>query len=92
MILPGSRVLVFDPRLFIDDIATPLNITMQPATVIQRYSKIVKDYSNVEYDDYGHQIGEIIYHKYDDIIDVIFDYDMHRSNCHFLTTVKELEK
>lgn len=36
-IMPGSRVKVFDHRLFIDDVRTPLGYTMRKATVISRY-------------------------------------------------------
>lgn len=35
---PGDRCKVFDPRLFVDDKKTPLSKTMQPATVLKRYS------------------------------------------------------
>ena len=31
---PGDRVKVFDMLLFVDDVTTPLSLTMQPATVI----------------------------------------------------------
>lgn len=36
-IVHGSRVMVFDHRLFVDDRSTPLTVTMQPATVTCRY-------------------------------------------------------
>ena len=36
---PGTRVLVFDPSLFIDDVKTPLSTTMKPATVLRWYGK-----------------------------------------------------
>ena len=35
---PGTRVLVFDGRLFKDDVSTPLSQTMRSATVKQWYS------------------------------------------------------
>lgn len=35
--VPGDKVSVFDPRLFVDDIKTPLSLTMQPATVLCLY-------------------------------------------------------
>lgn len=38
-ILHGSRVLAFDPRLFVDDKSTPLSHTMRLATVICRYGR-----------------------------------------------------
>lgn len=36
-LLPGSRVTIFDPLLFKDDISTPPFITIKPATVVRRY-------------------------------------------------------
>ena len=36
-IMPDDRVIVFDNRLFVNDTATPLSTTLQPATVIRRY-------------------------------------------------------
>lgn len=36
---PGTRVLVFDPSLFLDDKGTPLSVTMKPATVLRWYGK-----------------------------------------------------
>lgn len=40
-IMPGDRVSVFDPRLFVDDKKTPLSVTVRPATVVCRYGKKV---------------------------------------------------
>jgi|HubBroStandDraft_2_1064218.scaffolds.fasta_scaffold868868_1 hypothetical protein len=36
-IMPLDRVLVFDHRLFKDDVSTPISYTMKPATVVRRY-------------------------------------------------------
>lgn len=36
---PGTRVIVFDSRLYKDDVSTPLSHTMRPATVKQWYGK-----------------------------------------------------
>ena len=36
-IMPGSRVLVFDGRIFKNDKDTPLSMTMRPAIVVCRY-------------------------------------------------------
>lgn len=44
--IPGDRVLVFDPSLWIDDKKTPLNITIKPATVICHYG-LSKEYSSL---------------------------------------------
>jgi len=34
---PFTRLLVFDPRRFIDDVTTPLSTTMRPATIVAWY-------------------------------------------------------
>lgn len=36
---PGTRVLAFDSRLFVDDVITPLSVTMRPAEVVCWYGK-----------------------------------------------------
>jgi hypothetical protein len=36
---PGTRVLVFDPRLYVNDKETPLTHTMRPATVLRWYGQ-----------------------------------------------------
>lgn len=36
---PGTRVMVFDPRLYKDDKKTPPEYTIRPATVIRWYGK-----------------------------------------------------
>jgi len=36
---PGTRVMVFDPRLFVDDKKTPHTVTVKPATVLRWYGK-----------------------------------------------------
>ena len=36
---PGTRVLVFDYTLFVNDKKTPLSITMKPATVVCWYGE-----------------------------------------------------
>ena len=36
---PGTRVMVFDPSLFIDDEKTPLSFTVRPATVLRWYGR-----------------------------------------------------
>ena len=35
----GTRVVVFDPGLFVNDKNTPLNVTMKPATVTRWYGR-----------------------------------------------------
>ena len=56
----GSRVLVFDSRLFKDDTLTPSSVTMKPATIVRRY---------------GTKLTFLgITHNYDDMVDVIFDH------------------
>jgi len=58
-ILPGSRVVVFDPRLFKNDKVTPLSVTMQPAVAVRRYGTrskhfgIYPDLLDVQFDHDG---------------------------------------
>lgn len=64
---PGDRLIVFDSRLFINDVETPLSVTMQPCTVTRgNYSRK----SWFGYMDY-------------DLIDVRFDHDGRESLAHF---------
>jgi hypothetical protein len=65
-LMPGVRVLVFDPRLFKNDVDTPLSITMKPATIVSRYGKYT--YCS------AYEGGRI---RYNDLLDVVFD---HRPN------------
>ena len=81
VILPGTRVTVFDPSLFIDDVKTPLSVTQQPATVIQRYG-FISEYIEREH---GRDAA-----KYPDCCDVIFDHDGRRSNGHFTCGIKAI--
>jgi len=75
MIMQGSRVLVFDPRLFKDDKTTPFSITMKPATVVFRYGYVSQYWG----------------WKYDDVVDVVFDHDPHRiSRGHFTKFVIDI--
>lgn len=77
-ILPGSRVRVFDYRLFKDDKSTPLSYTMREATVVARYSK--KCY---------YPVSEMTY-IYPDLLDVVFDHDDCMSKGHFTYAVEVL--
>lgn len=75
MIVNDSRVLVFDPTLYINDEETPPEETFKPATVICRYGEVNKRY-NV---------------KYEDLVDVKFDHRPNKiSKGHFTNMVKEL--
>jgi hypothetical protein len=80
-IMPGDRVSVFDHRLFVDDWATPLPITLRPATVVCRYGKRVFHPTSMEKP-----------WIYPDLVDVEFD---HRpgvvSKGHFTDGVRILE-
>ena len=72
-ILPGARVRVFDPKLFIDDKSTPISFTIRKATVVCRYGKDSSDLG----------LG-----KYDDLVDVIFDHRPKEiSHGHFTNAV-----
>lgn len=70
--LPGTRVLVFDARLYTNDTDTPVSRTMQPATVLRWYGTvrcaITKDLT----------LG-----PYSSLIDVRFDRDGKESRAHF---------
>ena len=46
----GMRVLVFDHRLFKDDVTTPHSVTMQAATVLKRYRKGGTDLVDIRFD------------------------------------------
>jgi hypothetical protein len=79
-IMPGDRISVFDPRLFIDDKRTPLSTTMKPATVVCRYGKKVF---------WPHMDKPWIY---PDLVDVEFDHRPGEvSKGHFTSGVKILE-
>jgi hypothetical protein len=80
--MPGDRVKVFDHRLFVDDIKTPLFMTMQPATVVRRYGIPDKKYPIC-----GISLG-----PYPDVVDVVFDREPDReSKGHFTNGVEILE-
>lgn len=80
-IAEGARVIVFDPRLYVDDARTPLSVTMQPATVLRRYLKSWRrDISR------GPVMG------YDDVVDVRFDHDGRESRAHFTSYLKKLRR
>jgi hypothetical protein len=56
IIMPGDRVLIFDPRRYIDDLETPLSATMRPAIVLCRYGErkygtIYPDLLDVQWED-----------------------------------------
>ena len=74
----GDRVLVYDYRDFIDDLVTPCDMLMRPATVVCRYGKVV---------DYGS--GPC---WYPDLVDVVFDHRLGMVSCgHFTDRVCYLE-
>ncbi len=82
-ILPGSRVIVFDSRLYVDDRLTPLSTTMRPATVVRRYGKL-----ETKTTDEDLRLG-----NYPDLVDVVFDHRPFAvSNGHFTSGVKILEE
>jgi hypothetical protein len=81
MILPGSRVMVFDHLLYKNDKDTPLSVTVKPATVIQRYGRLETFYP----------ISETVLGPYPDLIDVRFDHRPDQvSHGHFAEHVKEI--
>ena len=78
-IMPGDRVLVFDSRLYIDDVKTPIEHTMRQATVVCRYGC------------YGYH-GEHTRWRYPDLCDVVFDHRPESvSKGHFTDGIRLLE-
>lgn len=65
-IMEGTRVLVFDNRLYKNDLVTPLTMTMKEATVVCRYGRPITKYSD-----------DLTLGPYPDLVDVVFD---HRPN------------
>lgn len=69
---PGTRVMVFDSRLYKDDKKTLLSATKQSATVLCHYGLGITHYSN------DMHLG-----PYESLIDVQFDHDGRESKGHF---------
>ncbi len=83
MIYPGSRVMVFDHRLYRDDVSTPLSVTMEPATVVCRYGRKWEGHLGC-FDDW-------LSWNYSDLVDVRFDHrPWEISKGHFTEGVTEL--
>lgn len=72
---PGTRVLVFDATLFVDDKSTPLSHTVRPATVVCWY---------------GCRASEVLGgYQYPSLIDVQFDHRPQAiSRGHFTDAVR----
>lgn len=68
---PGTRVIVFDTRLYRDDRRTPLSVTLQPATVLAWYGRLYR------------KSGDLDLGPYPSLIDVRFDHDGRVSRAHF---------
>lgn len=81
VILPGTRVKVFDPRLYIDDVKTPASHTFRTATVTRRYG-FISEYIEREH---GREAA-----KYPDCCDVIFDHDGRESKGYFTYGIKAI--
>ncbi len=74
---PGTRVIVFDPLLYVDDVKTPLNVTRKPATVVCWHGTYNKDPIWI----------------YENQIDVRFDHRPERvSNGHFVECVLKIKE
>lgn len=80
---PGTRVKVFDSRIYKDDISTPLSVTIKSATVVRWYGRLQQRFSD------GSTLG-----PYPSLIDVIFDGETTESKAHFAnnTYVDIIEK
>ncbi len=77
-VLPGCRVLAFDPTLYKDDLNTPLSHTVRPATVLQRYGIIGYESTHS---------GWVLPHP--DVVDLRFDHRPERvSRAHFTKFLK----
>jgi hypothetical protein len=75
---PGTKVLVFDRRLYVDDIVTPLSLTMKEATVLRWYgTRPSRSSASSTYP------GKLPGPPYDSLIDVVFAYDSWESRGHF---------
>ena len=80
-IYPGTRVLVYFHRGFIDDRTTLYRTLMKPATVVQRYGRKSAYLP----------ISETQPHEYPDLVDVVFDHEPDRvSHGHFTHGVELL--
>jgi hypothetical protein len=80
-VLPGTRVLVYDSKLFKNDIKTPSKTLYKPATVVCRYGKLKHDY------------GDFALGPYEDLVDVLFDHRPERiSHGHFTYGIQLLEE
>jgi hypothetical protein len=81
MIMPNSRVMVFDRTLYKDDKSTPLSVTVKPATVLCRYGRLKSVYP----------ISQTVLGPYPDLVDVKFDHRPEQiSHGHFTDYVKEI--
>ena len=87
--IPGDRILVFDHRLFKDDVSTPLSVTMQPATIVRRYGKKYKlprsEYCRCEAILRENCTCEPKYWLYKNLVDVIFDSNPNEERQGFFT-------
>lgn len=87
MIMPGSRVMVFDNLLFKNDTDTPISFTVRPATVVCRYGRKTSLFE-------GHltvPTGGYFTSCYPDLVDVVFDHRPNEvSKGHFTEGVKEI--
>lgn len=88
--MPGDRVLVFNHRLYKNDIDTPSSMTNQPATVLCRYGKKSIYHFNCVHDHDFNPICEPSIWIYPDLVDVLFDSDPRPSHGHFTTSVTSM--
>lgn len=80
---PGTVVLAFDTRLYVNDKVTPPSITMRKATVVTWYGE-VSEYMEREY---GRENA-----KYPSLVDVVFHWDGHTSHGHFTDGLEILKE
>lgn len=85
-IMPGDRVRVFCSRLYVNDIVTPISMTMQPATVVCRYGKKSIYHMNCVHE---YNVCTPDVWNYPDLVDVIFDmFPNMVSRGHFTSSVE----
>jgi hypothetical protein len=82
----GMRCLVFDPSLYIDDVKTPLSVTMKLATVLRRYFYEESEVMQRLFGPFKPRKKNF----YDEVIDVRFDYNGKESKAHFVWAVEHV--
>src|ERR1700733_10434767 len=77
----GDRVMVFDHRLYKDDVTTPISMTVKPATVVKWYGKTKTVYriNDFEFGPYPSLVDVLFDHRQEEISEAHFTYALRRS-------------